>query len=164
MFRKLLKTESGYSLVEVMVSIVLLTIAIIPMVGMFDVGLDSATEASDYDKARALANLKMEQAKSLPFATVRDDFPVTGSAPVGGSYDSGYISVTGPGSADFPDPPFQYRVEKQYMAQPVKTPSSSSLSFGTCATDSTCGGTTDPIRITVTVKWTGARRTPRSGS
>ena len=33
------KSESGYSLVEVMVSIMILAIAIIPMVGMFDLGL-----------------------------------------------------------------------------------------------------------------------------
>ena len=35
--------ESGYSLVEVMASIVLLSIAIIPMVAMFDVGLRTVT-------------------------------------------------------------------------------------------------------------------------
>ena len=52
-----------------MVSIMILAIAILPMVGMFDMGLNSATEGSNYDKARALANLKMEEAKSLPFAT-----------------------------------------------------------------------------------------------
>ena len=50
-----------------MVSIIILAIAIIPMVGMFDMGLKSATAGSNYDKARALANLKMEEAKSLPF-------------------------------------------------------------------------------------------------
>jgi prepilin-type N-terminal cleavage/methylation domain-containing protein len=71
LFRRLLNMESGYSLVEVMVSIIILTIAILPMVGMFDMGLRSATTGSNYDKARALANLKMEEAKSLPFATVQ---------------------------------------------------------------------------------------------
>ena len=75
MFRKRLKNEAGYSLVEVMVSIIILAIAILPMVGMFDMGLNSATAGSQYDKARALANLKLEEAKSLPFATVRDNFP-----------------------------------------------------------------------------------------
>ncbi len=51
--------ESGYSLVEVMASIIILTLAIIPMVGMFDMGLQSATRGSNYDKSRALANLKL---------------------------------------------------------------------------------------------------------
>ena len=72
---KRLRDESGYSLVEVMASIIILAIAIIPMVGMFDMGLNSATRGSNYDKARSLANLKMEEAKSLPFAIVRGNFP-----------------------------------------------------------------------------------------
>ena len=61
------ENEAGYSLVEVMVSIMILAIAILPMVGMFDMGLNAATKGSNYDKARTLANLKLEQAKSLPF-------------------------------------------------------------------------------------------------
>lgn len=59
--------ESGYSLVEVMVAIMILSIAIIPMVGMFDLGLKSVTASGDYDKARALANAKLEAAKALPY-------------------------------------------------------------------------------------------------
>lgn len=147
MFRKLLKTESGYSLIEVMVSIMLLTIAILPMAGMFDTGLKTTTAGSNYDKARALANLKMEEAKSLPFATVRDDFPVTPSTPNAGYYDSGFISESGPASADFTN--FQYRVEKQYMTQPPQTPGSSSQNFATSTS------TTNLIRVTVTVRWGG---------
>ena len=119
---KRLKEESGYSLVEVMASIIILAIAILPMVGMFDMGLNAATVGSNYDKARALANLKMEEAKSLPFATVKDDFPVTGSTPnaTTGYYDSGFIPESGPASADFTN--FEYRVEKQYMKQPETAP------------------------------------------
>src|SRR5215208_2076746 len=82
LFRRRLREESGYSLVEVMVSIMLLAIAILPMAGMFDMGLRSATKGSNYDKARTLANLKMEEAKSLPFDStdatvqdVKDNFP-----------------------------------------------------------------------------------------
>ena len=75
MFHRLLKTEAGYSLIEVMVSIIILAIALIPMVGMFDMGINSATESGQYDKARALANLKMEEAKSVSFDSVRNNFP-----------------------------------------------------------------------------------------
>jgi prepilin-type N-terminal cleavage/methylation domain-containing protein len=147
LFRRLLNMESGYSLVEVMVSIIILTIAILPMVGMFDMGLRSATTGSNYDKARALANLKMEEAKSLPFATVRDDFPVAGTTFTAGYYDSGFIAETGPTAADFAN--FEYRVEKQYMTQPPQTPGSSSLSFGTSSS------ATNLIRVRVTVRWGG---------
>src|SRR5918997_963919 len=79
---KRLKGESGYSLVEVMVAIMIMTLAILPMISMFDMGLHSTTEGSKYDKARMLANLKLEQAKNLPFDSdddaiqdVKDNFP-----------------------------------------------------------------------------------------
>ena len=72
---KCFREEAGYSLVEVMASIIILAIAILPMVGMFDMGLRTATTGSNYDKARTLANLKMEEAKSLPFATRQRQLP-----------------------------------------------------------------------------------------
>src|SRR3712207_1533914 len=98
--------ESGYSLVEVMASIIILSLAILPMVGMFDMGLRTATTGSNYDKGRTLANLKLEEAKSLPFGAVRDRFP----EPVGttttydgsGRYQSpDWKPVEGPASAEF---------------------------------------------------------------
>ena len=118
MFRKRLREESGYTLVEVVVAIIILSVAILPMFGMFDMGLNAATQSSHYDKARTLANLKMEEAKSMPFVDVKDNFPVDGSTPdpATGYYDSGFIPETGPASADFTN--FEYRVEKQYMQQP----------------------------------------------
>lgn len=152
MFRKLFNIESGYSLVEVMVSIIILTVAILPMVGMFDMGIRSAITGGNYDKARALANLKMEEAKSLPFATVRDDFPVTGTTFTAGYYDSGFIAEAGPTAADLAN--FEYRVEKQYMTQPNCTTS-------TCTNPqsfATSSSATNLIRVTVTVRW-GASNT-----
>lgn len=65
------KSESGYSLVEVMVAIVVLTVAILPMVGMFEAGLRAATTSGDYDRARACAGQRLEQAKSLPYEVVK---------------------------------------------------------------------------------------------
>ncbi len=65
------KSESGYSLVEVMVAILVLTVAILPMVGMFEAGLRAATTGGDYDRARACAGQKLEQAKSLPYEAVK---------------------------------------------------------------------------------------------
>lgn len=106
-----LRSESGYSLVEVMVAIMLLTLAIVPMVGMFDTGLKVATQGSDYDKARALANKQMEMAKNLSYATVRDDFPTGAGAPEAGS-SPGVIEVSGRTDADYPG--FEYKVRKAY--------------------------------------------------
>jgi prepilin-type N-terminal cleavage/methylation domain-containing protein len=157
---KRLKEESGYSLLEVMVAMIIMTLAILPMVGMFDMGLHSVTEGSKYDKARMLANLKLEQAKNLPFNSldgtiqdVNDNFPepagtVTAYDPVTGYYESG--PKTEPG---FPN--FTYVVEKQYMAQPSQEPAGLSENWGTCQTNGTCDPGTNLIRVTVTVQWDG---------
>ena len=50
----------GYSLVEVLAAIAILSLAILPMVGMFEAALRAATLGGNYDKARALANEKLE--------------------------------------------------------------------------------------------------------
>ena len=102
MFRKRLKNEVGYSLVEVMASIIILAIAILPMVGMFDMGINSATKGGQYDKARALANLKIEEAKSVTYASVRDNFPLGGN----GTPYTTVNWINGPGGFAG----FQYRV------------------------------------------------------
>jgi prepilin-type N-terminal cleavage/methylation domain-containing protein len=62
--------ETGYSLVEVMVAMIVLTIAIVPMVGMFDAAIGAADASGDYDEARTCAVQKLEQAKSLPYETI----------------------------------------------------------------------------------------------
>src|SRR5919199_4358560 len=114
----------------------------------------SATAGSNYDKARTLANLKMEQAKSLSFTTVKDSFPVTGSTPnaTSGYYQSAWLTESGPASADFTN--FQYRVEKQFMKPPSQTPGSPAESFVLCSVPtSTCSAANGPIRVTVTVRW-----------
>ena len=141
MFHRLLKTETGYSLIEVVVSIIILSIALLPMASMFDMGINSATEGSQYEKARALANMKLEEAKSLSFTTVRDNFPQTGNG-------TPYTTVTWiNGPAGFGG--FQYRVEKHYMNQPATAPASSSLPFAVAPT----GTTTGLIRVKVIVRW-----------
>ena len=157
MLAKRLGEEFGYSLVEVMASIMILSIAILPMVSMFDTGLKSATVGSNYDKARTLANLKLEEAKSLPFATVRDNFPET--APTTTTYNGSgqYVSAwkTEPGAV-FTN--FQYRITKQYMAEPPRDPDDPSDDFTPCDPTSTdpniaCSPGTSLIRVTVEVQW-----------
>ena len=104
---KHLGDESGYSLVEVLVSIMILTMAIVPMVAMFDVGLESATLGGNYDRARAFASGKLEEAKSLPYEQLKARYPVSASPssllaagselPAGSTYtvDTDYLRVSG---------------------------------------------------------------------
>ncbi len=146
---KRLREEYGYSLIEVMVSIVIMTLAILPMIAMFDMGFRSATTGSNYDKARTLANLKLEQAKFLPFADVESNFPVAGNTT---PYDDA-AWLTEPG-ADFTN--FRYRVEKDYMQQPCLDPATGAPDPA-CASDNfgTSDTPTGLIRVTVTAGWEG---------
>ncbi len=165
---KRIKGESGYSLVEVMVAIMIMVMAILPMVAMFDMGLHSTTEGSKFDKERMLANLKLEQAKDLPFDSgddtiqdVKDNFPedagtVTAYDPGTGYYESGAM----PAPPGFPTS-MTYVVEKQYMAQPSQDPAGLSEPFEKCdpdpaaAPEDNCDQGTNLIRVTVTVQWDG---------
>ena len=105
-----LRDESGYSMVEVMVAILILAIAIIPMVGMFDAGLRAAVVGSNYDQARALANRELEQARSLPYDTVKNNFP-TGTGAPGAS--GVIVSPTQTAPSGYPSS-FSYTVRKAY--------------------------------------------------
>ncbi len=148
-----LRDECGYSLVEVMVSVMILTVTIIPMVGMFDMGLKAANRGSEYDKARTLATRKLEQAKGLTYDQVKTSFPVTSSTPgAGGSYTSSYLTSAG---ADFAG--FEYKVEKQYLTQPPMMPTSSSESFSTDSSDQ------GVLKVTLTVRWDGSKTYSTSG-
>lgn len=128
-----LRDESGYSLVEVLVAIVILSVAILPMVGMFESGLKAASTSGNYDKARSLATLKLEQAKTLPYDTVGTNLP------------AGYVAPEPELSQSFDG--FEYRVEKQYLEQPPVDPDGSSVAFRDGSGDEGL------MKITVTVKW-----------
>jgi prepilin-type N-terminal cleavage/methylation domain-containing protein len=150
---KRLGEESGYSLIEVMVSIVIMTLAILPMIGMFNMGLQSATVGSNYDKARMLANVKLEQAKTLPYETVRTNFPSEAASgngapdPLTGGITSSSVTIAQ--DPRVPSPRFSYVVTKQYLEQPPLIPDSSGMSFNNSATDSGL------LKVTVTVSWFG---------
>ncbi len=107
---KRIKDEGGHSLVEVMVAIMLLAIAIIPMVGMFDAGLRAAVLGGNYDSGRVLANKQMETAKNLSYADARDKFPVNSSTP---STATGVYESSNQTDANFSG--FTYKVRKAYV-------------------------------------------------
>ncbi len=125
-----LKNEAGYSLVEVMASIMILTIAIVPMVGMFDMGLTAANRSGNYDKARAFANQQLETAKSFSYEDARDEFPASGSTP-----NPTYTSSTQ--TTGVPQGLTSYTVTKRFIDEQLENSS----------TDE------DMIKVTVTVNW-----------
>lgn len=47
---------------------VVLTLAVLPVVGVLEAGLRAATASGELDAARALANEKLEEARALPYS------------------------------------------------------------------------------------------------
>ncbi len=158
LIRRSLREESGYSLVEVMVSIMILAIAILPMVGMFDMGLNTANTGNKYDKARTLANTVLEQAKMLPYETVRTDFPSEAAGGKGAPVGSNIITSSSVTSALDPQrvpEGFSYVVTKQYLKQPPTD--LDHLASATNAFVPSPDGDIDTglLKVTVMVSWSG---------
>lgn len=126
-------------MVEVLAAIMILAIAIIPMIGMFDAGLRAAVLGGNYDQARALAGKQTEIAKSLSYVEVKNNFPSSPSSFNG----SGISTTTGRTDPIFSN--YTYDVTKQF----VNPPASGSPDFTDSATDK------GMMRVTVTVRWDG---------
>jgi hypothetical protein len=84
-----LEDESGYSMMEVLAAIIILSLAIVPMVGMFDAALQVAVLSGNYDEGRALANEKLEEAKALPYDGLVEAYP-PGTRGCSGAIDPGF--------------------------------------------------------------------------
>lgn len=68
-------------------AIVVLTIAIVPMAGMFGAATEAADAGGKFDEARTCAVQKLEQVKSLPYEAVEGDFPAGVCQPSGLGYE-----------------------------------------------------------------------------
>jgi Tfp pilus assembly protein PilV len=106
-------------MVEVIVAIMILAVAIIPMVGMFDMGLQSVTTSSKYDQARALANQNMEKIRALDYATAVSQYPPgSRSCPNGaGGLDSCTVTTTYVNSNLAPDPTYKDAIQIDVRVQ-----------------------------------------------
>ncbi len=120
----------------------ILSVAIIPMVGMFDMGLKSTVLGGTYDQARALANARLEDAMTLPYHK---------PGPPNDSFLERYKPINeppspaglGPGSSvPCNQPPFGCTVTTLYMKEDLTGPPSSSIR-------------TSWIEIKVEVTWDG---------
>ena len=121
--------ESGYSMVEVMAAIMILALAILPMVGMFDTALRAAVLGGNYDKARALANEKLEEALALPYREP------------GGGADSVIERYPPASPSTGTEGIFTYTVRTRFLDADFSTPSNSSP--------------TSQMRVEVEVHWQG---------
>ena len=139
-------------MVEVMVAILILTIAILPMAAMFTTGLDSLTKSSGYDKARALANAQLEKGQNLSkttpagWATLNStSFPVCagGSGPT--SMGSGNSTATNCTDPDAPG--YTFDLKKQYVQFDPAGATGADLQILPSTTDQKM------MQLTVTVHW-----------
>lgn len=106
-------------------AIVILAVAIIPMVGMFDAGLRAATTGGRYDQARAVANQNLERIRVLDYQSA------VGQYPPGTMNCPGFVSGT----------------DGLDSCTVVTTRVNSNLANDTASTSA--------IRIDVTVSWSG---------
>lgn len=68
--------DRGFSLVELLISLVIVGIVIIPIYNIFSTGKKSTIQNTDYFIAHNLARDRIEEMKILPFGRVKGDFDV----------------------------------------------------------------------------------------
>jgi hypothetical protein len=132
----------------------LLTVAILPMVGMFDAGLRAAVLGSNYDTARALAKKQLEGVQSLSYNTVENNFP-DASPTVPCTFDgSGFCQVANRQDSEFAG--FRYTIRKQYVEPNTSNPAN--ITFGNTASDK------GMMRVTAIVCWRDVDTTCGNGN
>jgi Tfp pilus assembly protein PilV len=130
------KDEAGSSLVEVTVAMVVLTLAVVPMVGMLEAGFRAATSSGEYDAARALAGAELEEARALPY-----DRP-------GGASDSAVERYAPPGPPDQTEDGFTLSVRTAFVDGELSE---------------TVGSPSGQMRIEVLVGWENDRSYSTTG-
>jgi prepilin-type N-terminal cleavage/methylation domain-containing protein len=68
--KRMLRTEKGFSLIEVMIAIVLFAIGLLAFAGLEIVAVRNATFSKDYGKANNYASQKVEEMKGTDWTSV----------------------------------------------------------------------------------------------
>jgi Tfp pilus assembly protein PilV len=108
-----LADETGSSLVEVSVAMVILVLAVVPLAGVLEAGLRAATSSGEYDAARALANERLEEVRALPY-----------SRPGGGA-DSAVERYAPPGPPDATEGDLNVSVKTAFVERNLSDPAGS---------------------------------------
>lgn len=69
-FQKYLKRENGFTFIELLAAILVLTLGVFAVVSMFEMGLKTSTRASVRTVATNLANELLEKARNMPFDSI----------------------------------------------------------------------------------------------
>ena len=65
----------GFTLLEILITIIILTISVIALTSAFSSGLFSSTDVENVDLALNIAQAKMEEIKNTAFASLADSGP-----------------------------------------------------------------------------------------
>jgi prepilin-type N-terminal cleavage/methylation domain-containing protein len=129
------KTENGFSLVEVMIALCVLLLVFMGLMQSALLGIDANMRSILRDEALRIAAERMEEAKNLPFAGVVDDVPVAGED----------VTFTGPcAGPPIADPYYPVRVDRDFR-------NIVGFDYGTRRT--VFNYDADTMRITITVRW-----------
>lgn len=71
--------RSGFTLLEMILVLVVITIALFPLIESFSSGIRASKTASDTNTAIELAQQKMEQLQSVPFASLSSSSEALGT-------------------------------------------------------------------------------------
>ncbi len=69
----------GFTLLEVLIATIILTVGMIAILWAFNTGLFATTDVENVDLALNIAQAKMEQIKNTPFASLADSGPTADS-------------------------------------------------------------------------------------
>lgn len=67
--------KSGFTLLEILITLVILTVGVISLVWMFSTGMFASTDIENVDLALNIAQAKMEEVKDTAFASLADSGP-----------------------------------------------------------------------------------------
>ncbi len=66
----------GFTLLEVLIATIILTVGVIAICGAFNAGIFASADIENVDLALNIAQAKMEEIKNTPFADLADSGPV----------------------------------------------------------------------------------------
>ncbi len=69
------RNDRGFTMIELLVAVVILSVALVPLLGLFVQGRTVSSESWDQVTAVSLAQGKIEELKGMPFGALADEGP-----------------------------------------------------------------------------------------
>ena len=167
-----LRRDEGFTLVELLIAMMVLTVGILALVGAYSAGYAALSRASSTSSASVLADSQMERYRALQFTAIQLDTTCGTTCSQDSTYttDSAYSStaqVTGCTSTDASCLPTQTKTGPDGKSYRVDTFIAYSCSSGTLTTSPLSCGSGQPLPtklVTVVVRNTNGGSSVREQS